>query len=144
MIVYPLENYDSWISEEDADTYFDSRLHAEAWNTPSTDVALQTAFRSINELNLNITLDDDGVIASSIYSDAEAATILTALQQAQCEQALHELRNDLEDQAISSVSFGGLLSVKLPKSEAPPPRYAERAMAILRPYLVLKTVTRTR
>jgi hypothetical protein len=29
MIVYPDDNFDSWISEDDAGTYFETRLNAE-------------------------------------------------------------------------------------------------------------------
>ena len=145
MIVYPDENYNSWISEDDADEYFETRLNADAWDAlTNKEPVLMTAFRSLAEFNLNITLDDNGVMSSDVYTDVEAETILTALKQAQCEQALHELINDLDNPKISGLSFSGLLSVKLPANQTPPPRYSERALLILRPYIVGRTITRTR
>jgi hypothetical protein len=30
LTVYPLDNYDSWISQADAEDYFSGRLHADA------------------------------------------------------------------------------------------------------------------
>ena len=97
--------------------------------------------------NLDIEFENEtegDLTLSSDYTAVEAAKILDCLQRAQAEQALHELKNDLDAQAISSVSFGGLLSVKIPADQTPPPRHSERALAILRPYLVARTVTRTR
>lgn len=41
MIVYSDENYDSFISEDDADKYFETRLNASAWDTASKEPALQ-------------------------------------------------------------------------------------------------------
>ena len=40
MIVYPLENYDSWISQDDADEYFLTRLNASEWDAGDTESAL--------------------------------------------------------------------------------------------------------
>ena len=81
---------------------------------------------------------------SSDYTDVEAAKILYCLKRAQCEQALHELIHDLDNPKISSLSLGGMLSVKISANQTPPPRHSERALAILRPYILGKTVTRTR
>ena len=148
MIVYPTENYDSWISVADAQTYFDSRLRCDEWAALATDaekeVALQTGFRSINELDLNIAFDDDLIISTTAYTDTEQAKILTALELAQAEQSLHELRFDIDNQGVKSVSLGGMLSFTLNPGEEKPPRYSERALAILRPYLRAKTLSRFR
>ena len=145
MIVYPTTDYDSWLSEADANEYFDTRLKADAWDAcTQTGAALMTAFRSLAELDLNIILEDDGTISATYYTDAEVTTILTALKNAQCEQALHEIIKDLDSPNISGLSLGGLMSVKIPASQTPPPRYSERALAILRPYVVGKSITRTR
>ena len=148
MIVYPTENYDSWISVADAQTYLSTRLHADEWDALSSDaereVALQTAFRSINGLDLNVTFDDDLIISTAAYTDTEQAKILTALEQAQCEQSLHELKYDVDAQAVKSVSLGGMLSFTLNPGEEKPPRYSERALGFLRSYLRARTLARFR
>lgn len=89
MIVYPDSNYDSWISENEADTYFETRLNADRWDTANKQAALTTAFHSLNELDLTV---------DQIETDQ-----LTALKQAQCEQALHELNNDLDSSDVDSI-----------------------------------------
>ncbi len=147
MIVYPTSNYSSWISEADSHTYFANRLNASVWDGADAESALMTAFNSLKELNLNIEFENEAegdLTLSSSYSAIEAAKILDCLQRGQSEQALHELKNDLDAQALSSFSFGGMLKVQLPKSETPPPRYSERALNILRPFLIARTVIRTR
>ena len=131
MIVYPTANYNSFISEAYADTYFNDRLNAGRWDaTTSKEAALVTAFRSLQELDIVVDLTD---------TDA-----LQALKDAQCEQALHELVNDLDGQAITGLQLGGLLNVKIPASKTPPPRYSPRALNILRPYLQGRSIARTR
>lgn len=127
MIIYPDENYTSWVSEDEADEYFESRLNASEWDAANKEMALQTAFRSLNELNLNIDLEAD-------------ESPLQTLKQAQCEQAIHELKHQLDDQSLESLSLAGGLAVKI----IPAPRYSERALAILRPYIVIPSVNRTR
>ena len=148
MIVYPNSSYDSWISVADAEAYLATHLRVDDWDALASDaekeVALQTAFRSINGLDLNVTFDDDGLISSTAYTGTEQGKILTALEQAQCEQALHELRFDIDNQAVKSVSLGGMLSFTLNPGEEKPPRHSERALAILRPYLRARTVARFR
>jgi len=130
MIVYPDENYDSWISEDDAAEYFETRLYADQWDACSNpEAALITAFHSLNELDLSVDPTDAGT--------------LDALQRAQCEQALYELENNSEGPGISAVSMAGLLSVKT-EQKSPPPRFSQRALAILRPYITARSVTRTR
>ncbi len=130
MIVYPETRYESFISEEDADAYFESRLNAAKWDTANKEAALMTAFRSLNELNIEIDLTE--------------ADQLTAIQQVQCEQALHEISHDPDSPGFNSVNLGGLLSVKLGPGQSPPDRYSKRAFAILKPYLTMNTITRTR
>lgn len=147
MIVYPDDNYNSWISEEDASDYFENRLHATPWDTTTPEVALITAFNSLNELDLNIEYEDEAegdLTLSSNYSDVEAAKILDVLQRSQLEQALHECQHDQTLAGLSSFSLGGMLSVRLPKDQPSPPPYSEKALNILRPYLVARTVTRSR
>jgi hypothetical protein len=143
MIVYPNTDYDSWITQDDADDYFETRLNSSEWN--SEEIALQTAFRSLNELDYNLVFKTDKTLSDAYYTATQITEILTALKQAQCEQALHEIKNDPAGQAIERVNLGGLLSISLPKKKAKePPRYAQRAIAMLRPYIKAPTVTRTR
>jgi len=144
LIEYPETGYNSWCDEDFAFEYFETRLNSDAWDALSNkEPVLITAFRSLAELNLNISFDDNGIISSDVYTDTEAETILTALKQAQCEQALHELRHDLDQLNIKSLGLGGLLNVKI-NSDKEPPRHSERALAILRPYIEARIVTRTR
>lgn len=95
------------------------------------------------EMNFEITFNENGII-SNAYTSTETVAILKNLHQAQCEQTLHEIMYDLDGLNISSFNLGGMLSVKLPANPTPPPRYSERVLAILRPYLVVRAVTRTR
>jgi hypothetical protein len=144
LITYPDENYNSYISEDDSDEYFESRLNADEWDTANKEAALITAFNSLAELELDIEFDSDKLLSDTTYTDSEKAEILLALQQAQCEQALHELKYDLDSPNISGLSLGGLLSVQIPQNQTPPPRFSERALSILRPYILARIVSRTR
>jgi hypothetical protein len=131
LIVYPDTNYNSWLDDIEADEYLEDRLNADPWDAAlNKEAALITAFNSLAELDLTI--------------DPTETDQITALKQAQCEQALHELKNDLDSTGISSLSLGGLLSVKIPESNAPPSRFSERVLAILRPYLSGRSIKRTR
>jgi hypothetical protein len=137
LIVYPDENYESWVSLEDAETYFEGRLNADHWlrlDPLDQEAALRTAFRSLSELTLDLTDLD--------ITDRQAA-LLKALGQAQCEQALYELVRDLDGQQAESVSIGGLLSAKFLERKKTE-RYSERALAMLRPYLSVPSVKRFR
>ena len=145
LINYPETDYNSWLDEDEAFEYFESRLNADRWNAfLNKEAALMTAFRSLAELNLDITFDDNKVISATHYTAFEAADILEDLQQASCEQALHELANDLDSPPITSLNLGGLLAAKIPDKYSKPARFSSRAMAILRPYIIARTVTRTR
>jgi len=119
MIVYPNTGYDSFISLDDAETYFSTRLHSDEFVSASDanqGAALITAFRSINELDLTI--------------DPTESDQIQALKDAQCEQALYELKEDLDSQNLTSFD---LLGIKTSKKELP--RYSQRALAILSPYI---------
>ena len=141
IIAYPTADYNSWISDGDADDYFETRVHADEWNSADSNLrlaALQTAFRSLQELTLN--LDD---LESDDQDEVDA--LLLALQQAQCEQALHELKHDLEETAVKSASLGGLLSVSMVSGpEATPERFSSRALAMLSAYRTIRTISRIR
>ena len=130
IIKYPTTDYNSWVTEEEADSFFESRLHASKWDGADKVAALLTAFRSLEALDITLdpTVSDD----------------LAAIAEAQLEQALHEITSDVDAPPLSSMSLGGMLSVKLPTSQQAPKRYSTRAMAILGPYMSAKVVTRTR
>jgi hypothetical protein len=132
LIIYPDTNYNSWISEDDADLYFETRLNADSWDTANKEAALITAFQSLAELNLTI--------------DPTESEQLKALQEAQLEQSLHELINGTDDSVgISSLSLGGgLLSIKVPESKTPASGHSKRVLAILRSYLSGRSIKRTR
>jgi len=129
MIVYPNENFDSFVSQSDAYAYFATRLHSKAWDSANAQSALMTAYRSLQELDIVINLMD--------------ADALKAIKQAQMEQALHEVREDRDDRLVSSFMLGGVLNVNMDSKDRPG-RYSRRALAILKPYLRAPVVTRTR
>ena len=139
LIIYPEENYETWIGLHEAEDYFESRLNSSLWerlDDLDREAALLTAFRSLRELFLNLAdLDSTDATVS--------AALLNALKQAQCEQALHELSRDLDGQRASSVSIGGLLSANFPE-KVKTDRFSERALAMLRPWLTLPSVKRFR
>ena len=125
MVVYPTENYNSFIDTGDAEEYFMQRLHSLEWNNAADEeTALVTAFRSLNELNITI--------------DPTVAAHLQAIKEAQCEQALHELKMDLDSQ----FDYLAIPDLKMKKKEMP--RYSERALAILRPYMNANTLVVSR
>ena len=132
LIEYPLTDYNSYGTIDEAELYFESRLNADKFLNANGDLqaaALITAFQSLQELDLDIDLETD-------ESPLEKLTF------AQFEQALHLLTHDLDSPNLSRLSLGGLLSVNLP--DTPPSRFSDRALSILRPYLTARTVTRTR
>jgi hypothetical protein len=83
-----------------------------------------TAFRAISELDITIDPGD--------------AAELLALKAAQCEQALHELQASI-DQPVNFLSIPGL-QIKKPET----PRFSDRALGLLRPYLKAPAVRRVR
>ena len=99
LIVYLYLGYNSFISVTDADTYFEGWLNASAVDTANKEADPLQSYRSMQELDNVVDLFD--------------AAALQALSSAKCEQALHEIRNDLDELQASSVSLGGLVSVKL-------------------------------
>ncbi len=82
MITYPDESYESWISEDDADIYFETRLNADPWDTAHKEAALMTAFRSINELNLTIDPTDTDQLTAlkEAQNNGVASSFLTDLR----------------------------------------------------------------
>ncbi|MBW2593395.1 MAG: hypothetical protein JRE58_10435 [Deltaproteobacteria bacterium] len=144
--VYPDSGYNSYISRIDAVTYFEGRIHSDEFLGTDLDLvyvteqtaALLTAFRTLQELSYNIEYDDDLVIDTATYTAAQIATILKALQNAQCEQALYELKLDSDQQ----FSYLGIPNLQMTKKEMP--RYSPRALAILGPYVYQPTISVTR
>ena len=128
MIVYPIENYDSFVSEEDAEDYFLTRLNSDKWNTGVSENALMTAFQTLKTIDMVMDL-----------SDTEQ---LKAIKQAQMEQAYHELIK-LNTEPLESLSLGGLLSVKM-DTKKKAGIYSKRALAILKPYMRTQTINRLR
>ena len=67
LTVYPNDDFDSWVSYDEADSYFDGRINTDPWDRVDVIVqerALKTAFRSMSELTIDLSdLDsaDDGV-----------------------------------------------------------------------------------
>ena len=134
LIAYPATSYNSFVSVDDGDSYFADRLHADEWSGATADIkadALLTAYRSLQELTIIIDLSD--------------TVALQAIKTAQLEQALHEIRHDLDQLQVDSLSLGGMLSVKLDKGKGEkPPRYSERSLAVLKPYLRAPVISRIR
>ena len=131
MVVYPIANYNSFISVADADTYFSDRLNAGPWDAATDqEAALVTAYRSLAELDIIIDLSDTDQ--------------LQAIKNAQCEQALWEVSRDLDSPKLDTLSLGGLLNIKLPQGKDEPARFSPRALNIIRLYLRARSVARTR
>jgi len=143
MIVYPTTNYNSWVSEDDTEDYFENHLNAGSWDALSNyEPVMTTAFMALQELSLNFVFADDKTISSTAYTDSEISDILQDLQFAQCEQMLHELDNDIYGQQLDFLSLSGL-TVRMPK-DSKPERFSPKAMAILRPYIQASVVQRYR
>jgi hypothetical protein len=145
LIAYPNAGYNSWATLAEAQAYFVDRLHADDWTAADATIqtaALLMAFRSLNELEFNLWWTLTKTLADR-YTDAQKADILTALKQAQCEEALHLLRYDTEDIGVQAVSLGGMLSVRLDPAENPP-HHSQRALDILRPIIKGRSVARFR
>jgi len=143
MIVYPTTNYNSWVSEDDTEDYFENHLNAGSWDALSNyEPVMTTAFMALQELSLNFVFADDKTISSTAYTDSEISDIIQDLQFAQCEQMLHELDNDIYGQQLDFLSLSGL-TVRMPK-DSKPERFSPKAMAILRPYIQASVVQRYR
>jgi len=130
MRVYPTASYQSWISENDADEYFEYRLKSDEWHGANKDAALVMAFNDLNQMiNLSVNLSED-------------ETPLAVLKAAQCEQALHLLKTEFDSRQVDSFSMGGDLFVKLDSKREP--QIAVRAVMILSDYILMRTIERTR
>jgi len=140
LVVYPSDNYDSWISLTDSNTYMLKRLHSQTWvGTLDNDLnaALQMAFRTMEELNIDLDDLENG-------TTDQAAALLVPLKRAQCEQALYELENSESAREVAALGLDGLIDVKFSKGSGKVSRYSDRALAILRDYLTGFVTNRTR
>ncbi len=145
LIVYPSAGHNSWIDLAGAQAHFTNRLHTDDWlaaEEATQAAALLMAFRSLNEFEFDLWWKLDKTLADR-YSDAQKAELLAALKQAQCEEALHLLRHDVDTMGVQAVSLGGMLSFKLDPGQNPP-RHSQRALDILRPLLKGRSVARFR
>jgi hypothetical protein len=129
MIVYPNENYDSWISEDEADIFFEKRLNSSEWNNADKEAALIMAF---NDINLLLNLDVD------LLNDE---TPLPVLKAAQAEQALYLLKTEIDTRSLDAINLGSGLYIKLGGRE---PRIARQVLEILTEYIAIRTIERIR
>ena len=146
LVKYPVTGFNSWLNEDDAAEYFETRLNCAEWDAAGSDdqiSALLMAFNALDELTFDIEWNNARTLSDS-YTTEQKADILEALQRAQCEQALHELRFDLDGPDVGAITLGGLVSVKFPNGQKSPPRYSPRAMGILRPLIKARSVSRFR
>ena len=54
IIKYPTTDYNSFVTEEEADAFFEGRLHASKWDGANKVAALLTAYRSLSTLDIVI------------------------------------------------------------------------------------------
>ena len=139
-IVYPNNGYNSFCDDDFAGDFYETRSNSSEWDTANKEIALMTAFRSLKELDFNIYFESDKTL-SDAYSDSEKAEILNDLQEAQLEQAIYELQNDIDSIQLSYLNISGL-AVKMPDKQ--PDRFSPRALAILRPYILAPVISRYR
>ena len=129
MKVYPEDGYESWISEDEADTFFEKRLNSSEWNNADKEAALIMAFNDINLLlNLNVDLSED-------------ETPLSVLKAAQAEQALYLLKTEIDTRQLDAINLGSGLYIKLGSRE---PRIARQVLEILTEYIAIRTIERIR
>lgn len=132
LIAFPNTNYNSWITEAEANAYFEDRLYCAEWiGSTEKGKALIHAFRQLNTLNIEIDLDTN-------------AEPLSQLQAAQCEQALHLLQNDPTAPGICSVSISGGMEVKLGSDADEKELYSPQALTLLYKFMRVPVFRRTR
>lgn len=100
----------SWISDEDAESYFDDRLNADVWTEltdPSDDYhaskkrALITAYKQLN---------------SGIFSGLPG-TVSQNMKDAQCEQALFLLQHGSDADARKGIQAQGVVAAGVVKEQ---------------------------
>ncbi len=125
MAVNLIVGTNSYVSLEDANTYFNERLYAEAWTSETDDDkkarALITATRKIDRLIIKgVKADSDQTLQfpRSIYSEdtklwVEESEVSQSVKDAVCEEALALLKGipkrvELQAQGVKSFSLGSL------------------------------------
>ena len=106
---------EAYVTIEEADTYFQGRLHAEAWENAEPvkrQAALVSATRAIDRLTLaGRKTDPDQPLAFPRHPDTE---VPQAVKDACCEEALALLvrgdsqRRKLQAEGVTSVTIGSL------------------------------------
>lgn len=132
MIVFPTVGFNSYIDVDYADEYFTTRIRGDAWFALSDDqkeIALISAYRKLCLLSLSVELN--------------SYDFLSSVSQAQCEQALYEVKNDL-DQPATNISKVDLDGVSIDWKSSQVKQYSEMAMALLSGFLTIRTVKRGR
>ncbi|WP_027191805.1 hypothetical protein [Fundidesulfovibrio putealis] len=132
MIVFPTVGFNSYIDVDYADEYFTTRIRGDAWfalDDDQKEIALISAYRKLCLLSLSVELNSYDFLAS--------------ISQAQCEQALYEVKNDL-DQSATNISKVDLDGVSIDWKSSQVKQYSEMAMALLSGYLTIRTVKRSR
>ena len=126
-----VEGTNSYISEDDADTYFSNRLHSEAWTGENTDTALIQAcsimetrvFWKGSKTSTSQTLQWPRTGLKDLYNDAiDTDEIPDLVKNVQCELALYLLENNpyLTQAGIKEINFSGLKINTIPKQESIP------------------------
>lgn len=132
----------AYVTLEEANTYFASRLHAEAW-TAAADVdkqkALDMATRAINRtLVKGVKTSYDQTNQFPRYPDAE---VPQAVKDACCEEALALLergnsqRRRLQQEGVQSLSVGGLSETYVAGARGGG-LISQEAKELLRPWLL--------
>jgi len=125
-----VEGTNSYISADDADTYFDNRLHSDVW-TGDTDTALIQAcnlmenrvFWKGRKTSSSQTLQWPRTGLLDLYGTAVPNDEIPDLvKQVQCELAQYIMENDphLLPAGIQTINFGGLKINTIPKQETIP------------------------
>lgn len=132
----------AYVTLEEANTYFESRLHAEAWtNASDTDKqkALEMATRAIDRTPLKgVKASWDQAHQFPRYPDTE---VPQAVKDACCEEALAILergnsqRRRLQQEGVQSFSVGGLTETYWPGARGRG-LISEEARELLRPWLL--------
>lgn len=134
----------SYVTVEEATTYFDSRLYAEAWDGSSA----ADKRKAINTLNMATKIidrqlfkgrkaDPDQELAFPRYPDAE---VPQAVKDACCEEALALLergnnqRRKLQAEGVTSITIGSLSETYAPG--AGKKLLSQEARELLRPWLL--------
>lgn len=116
-----LDATNSWVTEEEATSYFEGRMGAAAWDDladPSDDIhlekkkALVTAYRQIN----------------AVFSGMPS-TATTAMKHAQCEQALFLLQQGTAIDLRKGIQAQGVTAAGVVKEQYDPAKAGELAIA---------------